>query len=188
MTSSAVSFFCVSVVAARDIAARGPDVVRVVARFVALRDIGARAGVVVARDTVAVRAVVARGVVVDVALRCDTAVRDVMFVVPAPRIVVFAPVVLRLRTVGAFAAPRPVAIRDVATDVVGAVPVALPRLFDATAPGVRRVPARATSSPSVAHDGKKDTNIRHVAKKTLIPFILLYVNVSKITESRAREK
>lgn len=187
MTSSAVSFFCVSVVAARDIAARDPDVVRVVARFVALRDIGARAGVVVARDTVAVRAVVARGVVADVALRCDTAVR-VMFVVPAPRIVVFAPVVLRLRTVGAFAAPRPVAIRDVATDVVGAVPVALPRLFDATAPGVRRVPARATSSPSVAHDGKKDTNIRHVAKKTLIPFILLYVNVSKITESRAREK
>lgn len=186
MTSSAVSFFCVSVVAARDIAARDPDVVRVVARFVALRDIGARAGVVVARGTVAVRAVVARGA--DVVLRCDTAVRDVMFVVPAPRIVVFAPVVLRLRTVGAFAAPRPVAIRDVATDVVGAVPVALPRLFDATAPGVRRVPTRATSSPSVAHDGKKDTNIRHVAKKTLIPFILLYVNVSKITESRAREK
>lgn len=182
MTSFAVSFFCVSVVAARDIAARDTDVVRVVARFVALRDIGARAGVVVARGTVAVRAVVARGAVADVALRCDTAVRDVMFVVPAPRIV------LRLRTVGAFAAPRPVAIRDVATDVVGAVPVALPRLFDATAPGVRRVPARATSSPSVAHDGKKDTNIRHVAKKTLIPFILLYVNVSKITESRAREK
>lgn len=186
MTSFAVSFFCVSVVAARDIDARDTDVVRVVARFVALRDIGARAGVVVARGTVAVRTVVARGA--DVALRCDTAVRDVMFVLPAPRIVVFAPVVLRLRTVGAFAAPRPVAIRDVATDVVGAVPVALPRLFDATAPGVRRVPARATSSPSVAHDGKKDTNIRHVAKKTLIPFILLYVNVSKITESRAREK
>lgn len=168
-----------------DVALR--DVVRVV--WVAPRTVAARDCVVTLRAGAAVRDTVVRaGALVVAPVRCDTAVRDVMFVVPAPRIVVFAPVVLRLRTVGAFAAPRPVAIRDVATDVVGAVPVALPRLFDATAPGVRRVPARATSSPSVAHDGKKDTNIRHVAKKTLIPFILLYVNVSKITESRAREK
>lgn len=188
-------FFVASVVAARDMAARADVALRDVARDcgVPLRVVvAARDCVVPLRAGVAVRDTVARaGAAVVPPVRCDTAVRDVTFVVPAPRVVVVVavPVVFRLRTVVlVFAVPMPAAIRDVAVVDTGAVVVALPRLVDTTAPDVRRVPARATSSPSVAHDGKKGTNIRHVAKKSLIPFILLYVDVSKITESRAREK